>query len=178
MAQTLRSEEELKLPKTILKSSGTSETFDLKKLELAIIQSLGNCDDSDQLKSVLLDTVLKRIKDKTTTSTHYINDIIETYLLRNKHYDVLQKYIDNRFEKNKVYSDKVNLLGTRLVTDPDYPKDELSDFSVNQIQIAANRYLQRDMETGDITESMTGWFDRVASHVVLGSVVYDPSVYI
>lgn len=175
MAQTLRSEQQL--PKTILKSSGTSEPFDIHKLELAIIQSLGDCPDSGELKQSILGKVLERIKDKNTTSTHYINDIIERYLLKHHHYDVLQKYIDNRFEKNKVYSEKVNLLGTRLVTDPDYPKGELSDFSVNQIQIAANRYLQRDMETGDITESMTGWFDRVAKHVVLGSVVYDPSIY-
>jgi ribonucleoside-diphosphate reductase alpha chain len=174
MAQTLHSEEELKLPKTIIKSSGTLEPFDIKKLEFAIVQSLGN---EGELKQIILDTVLERIEKKNTTSTHYINDIIETFLLKNQHYEILQKYIGNRFEKNRIHSEKVNLLGTRLVTDPDYCKDELSDFSVNQIQIAANRYLQRDMETGDITESMTGWFDRVASHVVLGSVVYDPSVY-
>lgn len=172
MAQTLRSEE-MKLPKMIIKSSGTSESFDIKKLEFAIVQSLGG---NDELRQILIGKVLERIKDKNTTSTHYINDIIETYLLKNQHYEVLQKYMDNRFEKNKVYSDKVNLLGTRLVTAPDYNKQELSDFSVNQIQIAANRYLQRDMESGDIIESMTGWFDRVASHVVLGSVVYDSSI--
>lgn len=180
MAQTFQPEAEEKivqLPKRIMKSSGTSEPFDMKKLEFAITQSLGNCDDSEQLKKVLLDTVLKRIDGKTTTSTHFINDIIEVYLLRNKHYDVLQKYIDNRLEKNKVYSEKVNLLGSALVTDPSYNKKELDDFSVNQIQIAANRYLQRDMNSGDIVESMTDWFHRVASHVVLGSVVYDPVVY-
>jgi ribonucleoside-diphosphate reductase alpha chain len=183
MAQTLHSENggrdevDSQLPKMIIKSSGTSQPFDMRKLELAIVLSLGNCKNSEELKKVLIDTVLKRIRDKITTSTHYINDIIETYLLRNKHYDVLQKYIDNRFEKNKVYSEKVNLLGTALVTDSSYDKKELDHFSVNQIQIAANRYLQRDMKTGDITESMTGWFERVASHVVLGSVVYDPVVY-
>ncbi|HTH20868.1 MAG TPA: adenosylcobalamin-dependent ribonucleoside-diphosphate reductase [Nitrososphaeraceae archaeon] len=165
----------MKLPKMIIKSSGTSESFDIKKLELAVNQSLG--ENNDELRQILIGTVLERIKDKNTTSTHYINDIIETYLLKNQHYEVLQKYIQNRFEKNKVYSDKVNLLGTRLVTAPNYNKQELSDFSVNQIQIAANRYLQRDMTTGDITESMTGWFDRVASHVVLGSAVYDPIIY-
>jgi len=174
MAQIQRSEE-MKLPKMIIKSSGTSESFDIKKLELAVNQSLG--ENNDELRQILIGTVLERIKDKNTTSTHYINDIIETYLLKNQHYEVLQKYIQNRFEKNKVYSDKVNLLGTRLVTAPNYNKQELSDFSVNQIQIAANRYLQRDMTTGDITESMTGWFDRVASHVVLGSAVYDPIIY-
>lgn len=174
MAQTLRSEEVKNLPKTIIKSSGTSEPFDLKKLEFAISQSLGN---NDELKQVILGKVLERIEKKNTTSTHYLNDIIENFLLKNQYYDILQRYMDNRFEKNRIHSEKVNLLGTRLVTDPDYDKNELSDFSVNQIQIAANRYLQRDMETGDIVESMTGWFDRVASHVVLGSVVYDPKIY-
>jgi ribonucleoside-diphosphate reductase alpha chain len=183
MAQTLSTEGEMvtmKLPEKIIKSSGTSEQFDIKKLEFAINQSLldGNCEDSEQLGRIILQTVLERIENKKTTSTHYINDIIETYLLKNKHYDVLQKYIGNRFEKNRIHSEKVNLLGTRLVTDPDYDREELGDFSVNQIQIAANRYLQRDMETGDIVESMTGWFDRVASHVVLGSVIHDPEVYV
>ncbi len=177
MTQTLSTEEQLKLPKFIIKSSGTSEPFDLKKLEFAINQSLGSCKDSEELGRIILATVLERIEKKNTTSTHYINDIIETYLLRNQHYEILQKYIGNRFEKNRIHSEKVNLLGTRLVTDPYYPKDELQDFSVNQIQIAANRYLQRDMKTGDITESMTGWFDRVASHVILGSLVYDSQVY-
>lgn len=165
------------LPKMILKSSGTSEQFDIRKLELAIMQSLSDCNDSENLKKVLVKTVFDGIRDKITTSTHYINDIIETYLLRNEHYDVLQKYMQNRFEKNKIYSDKLNLLGSRLVTSQSFNKNELSDFTVNQIQIAANRYLQKDMDTGDIVESMTGWFDRVASHVVLGSVVYDPSIY-
>lgn len=178
MAQTLRSEEDftkMKLPKTIIKSSGTSEPFDMKKLESAVVNSLGG--NIDGLKQIIIDTVLERIKDKTTTSTRYINDIIETYLLKTQNYEILQRYISNRFEKNKIHAEKVNLLGNRLVTDPDYDKGELDDFSINQIQIAANRYLQRDMETGDIIESMTGWFDRVASHVVLGSVVYDPSIY-
>ena len=139
MAQIQRSEEEvMKLPKMIIKSSGTSESFDIKKLELAVNQSLG--ENNYELRQILIDTVLERIKDKNTTSTHYINDIIETYLLKNQHYEVLQKYIQNRFEKNKIHSDKVNLLGTRLVTDPDFDKGELNDFSVNQIQIAANRY--------------------------------------
>ena len=178
MAQTLRSEETImKLPKRIIKSSGTSEPFDIKKLESAIISSLGNCKDSEKLKGILIDRVLERIKDKVTTSTRFINDVIESYLLKNKEYEVLQKYIDNRFEKNKIHTDKINLLGTRLVTDPKFNQKELEDFNINQIQIAANRYLQKDMETGEIIESMTDWFHRVASHVVLGSVVYDPKIY-
>ena len=121
--------------------------------------------------------VLSKINGKTTTSTTFINDIIESHLIKIRKYQTLNRYVANRFEKNKVYGDKVNLLGNRLITSPDYDRGELKDFSVNQIQIAANRYLQKDMETGDIIESMTGWFERVASHVVLGSVVYDSDIY-
>lgn len=163
------------IPKTLIKSLGHSEPFDINKLKYAINLALNFSNEA--LGTEILNHVLDQVKDKTTTSTRYINDIIESYLIRNNHITVLQEYIANRLTKNKEYSDKVNLLGTRLVTSPDYDRGELQDFSVNQIQIAANRYLQHDMETGDIIESMTGWFHRVASHVVLGSVVYDPMVY-
>jgi len=161
------------LPKTIIKAMGNSENFSITKLENAITLSGTDKELGEKLK----ETVLKRIDGKTTTSTTFINDIIESYLIKEKKYDILDRYVSNRLEKNKVYADKVNLLGTRLVTSPDFNKNELSDFSVNQIQIAANRYLLKDMQTGEITESMTAWFERVASAVVLGSVVYDESVY-
>ena len=175
MAQTteLKGEQGQQLPRTIIKALGNSENFMIEKLENAITAS--GTDEST--RRILMQTVLKKIDGKTTTSTTFINDIIESHLIKTKQYEVLDRYVSNRLEKNKTYADKVNLLGTRLVTASDYNRGELSDFSVNQIQIAANRYLQRDLETGDITESMTAWFHRVASHVVLGSVVYDPEVY-
>lgn len=176
MAQTteLKGGEDLKLPRTIIKVMGNSENFMIEKLEHAIKQASGT---DENIIQVLMKKVLDKINGNTTTSTTFINDIIESYLIKEKQYDILDRYISNRLEKNKEYADKVNLLGTRLVTDPDYDRGELQDFTINQIKIAANRYLQRDMKTGDIIESMTGWFDRVASHVVLGSVVYDPEVY-
>lgn len=164
----------LSTPKRIIKTLGHPEDFDIKKLEYAINASV---ESNNELKENILNHVLERIKDKITTSTRYINDIIESYLIRNDHHKELGKYIENRLQKNKEYSEKINLLGTDLVTSPYFDKQELQDFTVNQIQIAANRYLQKNMETGNIMESMTGWFDRVASHVVLGSVVHDPSVY-
>lgn len=163
------------LPKTIIKALGNVEPFDVKKLEAAIVKASGT--DNEKLIKTLMKIVLEEISNKNTTSTTFINDVIESHLLKIRKHKVLNRYVKNRLEKNKVYRDKVNLLGTRLVTSPDYDREELKDFSLNQIQIAANRYLQKDMETGDIIESMTGWFDRVASHVVLGSVVYDPELY-
>lgn len=161
------------LPKTIIKAMGNSEPFKIDKLFNAITASGTDPD----LRAVLMERVLERIDGKTTTSTTFINDIIESYLIKEKKYDILDRYVSNRLEKNKVYADKVNLLGTRLVTSPSYNRKELEDFSVNQIQIAANRYLLKDMETGDITESMTAWFERVASAVVLGSLIHDSELY-
>ena len=179
MAQTTElkgasGEGNMQLPKTIIKVMGNSENFMIEKLEHAIKQASGT---DENIIKVLMKKVLDKINGKTTTSTTFINDTIESYLIKEKQYDILDRYISNRLEKNKEYADKVNLLGTRLVTSPDYDRGELQDFTINQIQIAANRYLQRDMKTGDIIESMTGWFDRVASAVVLGSVVHDPELY-
>ena len=97
-------EQENKLPSAIIKHSGISESFDLRKLEFAIISAIGTyTKDDGKLKEVLMNQVLMRIKDKETTTTKYINDVIESYLLQNKHYDILQRYMENRLEKNKSF---------------------------------------------------------------------------
>ena len=54
---------------------------------------------------------------------------------------------------------------------------DLRKFSFNQTQIAAARYLLRDIETGEVIETIPEWFHRVASHVVLGSIMYDEEIY-
>jgi len=159
----------------IIKSHNKTEGFSIDKLRYAINSAVPP--SKAELRQSLENTVLSKIKDFVSTTTAYINDIIESYLVNHHEYEVFNNYLVNRLKKNEELATKVNLLGARLITAPYFNKNELDDFSVNQIQIAATRYLLKDMETGEVVESMTQWFDRVAKHVVLGSVVYDPEVY-
>lgn len=170
-----KSEEQYVKTKQIMKSFGYYEPFELSKLVLAIDTALEF--SNEELSEKILDHVLEQIKDMETVMTSHINDIIEMYLLRNGHMAVLQKYIENRFQKLIDFTKKIEYLGNDLVSSPKFNKRELKDFDVNQIKIATTRYLLRDMETGKVNESMSEWFMRVARAVVLGSIVYDPVVY-
>ena len=161
--------------KRIIKSLGFSEKFEMGKLEHAIDTALDF--KNTELKTAIMKEVIDKIKDKGTISTSYINDIIESYLMKKNKIDILQKYMAIRLEKNKELADKYNYFGDRLTSSPHFRKQELKDFSTNQVKIAAGRYLLKDMETGETIESMSDWFYRVASHIVLGSVVYDAAIY-
>lgn len=161
--------------KKIIKSFGYYEDFDINKLKAAIDTALEFSDE--ELSNKIMIHVLSHISENETVLSSYINDLIERYLLNNLHTDILIKYIENRYEKQLAFTKKIEYLGDDLVSSPNFNREELKDFDVNQIQIAATRYLLRDMETGKIKESMSQWFMRVARAVVLGSVVYDSEVY-
>lgn len=174
MAQQVLPQSQIKT-KQIMKAFGYYEPFDVSKLKLAIDTALDF--SNEELSAIITNHVLEQVKDTETVMTSHINDIIEIYLLRNGHSSVLQKYIENRFQKLIDFTKKIEYLGNDLVSSPKFNRRELKDFDVNQIKIAATRYLLRDMETGHVKESMSEWFMRVARAVVLGSVVYDPEVY-
>ena len=124
---------------------------------------------------------MKKLSAPTVT-TGYINALVEGYLLakyeksKNSQYrKVLDKYVQNKRRKQDELAQKVShmkdvILGAESIGD-------LRKFSFNQTQIAAARYLLRDIETGEVIETIPEWFHRVASHVVLGSIMYDDSIY-
>ena len=170
---------------TILKSFGTQEDFDISKLEAAVRKAAGHSEFADTVIGDVCNYVVKVIEKDSATdtiSTAFINALVEGHLLSNyekmkdKRYKViLDKYITNKRRKQDELMQKIShmkdvILGAGSMR-------ELKKFSFNQTQVAAARYLLRDVKTGEIIETIPQWIHRVASHVVLGSVMYDEAIY-
>jgi ribonucleoside-diphosphate reductase alpha chain len=166
---------------TVIKTLGNQEEFSRDKLLSAVKKATGYSDSRVRIAEEVCDYVMKKVAGPSIT-TGYINALVEGYLLakyeksKNDVYkNILNKYIANKRRKQDELMQKVShlkdvILGAGSIRD-------LRKFSFNQTQIAAARYLLRNVETGEITETIPQWFDRVASHVVLGSIMYDEEIY-
>jgi ribonucleoside-diphosphate reductase alpha chain len=168
--------------KTVVKTLGGQEDFDREKLLHAIKKATGYTEDRVRIAEDVADFVMKKIDNISVVHTGFINALVEGYLLakyekaKDKTYKtILDKYIINKRRKQDELMQKVShmkdvILGAESIRN-------LKKFSINQTQIAAARYLLRNIETGDIIETIPEWFHRVASHVVLGSIIYDEEIY-
>ncbi len=166
---------------TVIKTLGNQEEFSQEKLLKAIKKATGYSDNGVRIAEEVCDYVMKKVTAPTVT-TGYINALVEGYLLAKyekvkdiKYKTVLDKYIKNKRRKQDELMQKVShmkdvILGATSI-------GELRKFSFNQTQIAAARYLLRNVETGEVIETIPEWFHRVASHVVLGSIMYDEEIY-
>jgi ribonucleoside-diphosphate reductase alpha chain len=166
---------------TVIKTLGNQEEFSRDKLLSAVKKATGYSESRVRIAEEVCDYVMKKIAGPSIT-TGYINALVEGYLLakyeksKNDVYKtILNKYIANKRRKQDELMQKVShlkdvILGAGSIRD-------LRKFSFNQTQIAAARYLLRNVETGEITETIPEWFDRIASHVVLGSIMYDEEIY-
>ena len=116
------------------------------------------------------------LENKSEITTGYINAIVEGFLYsKGKKYEhILKKYIDNKLKKQQDLMQKVSHMGDILNHNN---ISHLKKMSSNQTSIAASRYLKRDIKTGKIIESIPQWFRRVASSVVIGSIMHDPQIY-
>lgn len=171
----------------IIKSLGSVEPFDRQKLLSAVKKATGYNEDGVRIAEEVSDYVMKKLESSSSSSegmitTAYINALVEGYLLARyektkdgKYQKVLNKYIANKRRKQDELMQKVSHLKD-IINGAESIKN-LRKFSFNQTQIAAARYLLRDLETGDIIESIPDWFHRVASHVVLGTIMYDEEIY-
>ncbi len=166
---------------TVIKTLGNQESFDKEKLLSAIKKATGYTENRVRIAEDICEFVMKKLS-APTVATGYINALVEGYLLakyektKDKEYKIiLDKYIQNKRRKQDELMQKVShmkdvILGAGSIKD-------LRKFSFNQTQIAAARYLLRDVKTGDVIETIPEWFHRVASHVVLGSIMYDEEIY-
>ena len=157
---------------TVIKTLGNQEDFNRDKLLHAIKKATGYTEDRVRIAEEVSDYVMKKLSAPTVT-TGYINALVEGYLLakfektkRKEYKAILDKYVVNKRRKQDELMQKVShmkdvILGAESIKD-------LRKFSFNQTQIAAARYLLRDIKTGEVIETIPEWFHRVASHVVLG----------
>lgn len=165
---------------TVVKTLGDKEPFDQTKLEKAIHKAIGYGEDKIPVVADIVRHVVSKIDvEATEVHTGYINALVEGYLLKKstksetfKKY--LNKYVNNKIKKQNELREKVSHMQDVMSFSQ---MNTLKKFSANQTKIASERYLLRDLNSGDVVETIHDWFTRVSKAVVIGSIIHDPEIF-
>jgi len=159
----------------IEKRDGRIVDFDQNKITEAIFKAIRAVGEKDRSKAENLSNQVVKILEKEygphkIPNVEDIQDIVEKVLIENGESKIAKAYILYRQKKAEIREEKKKILN----------KDRLDEidkrFSVNALRVLAYRYLIKD-ENGTIIESPKELFQRVAVHIVLPEILYDPRVY-
>lgn len=165
---------------TVVKTLGDKEQFDQTKLEKAIHKAIGYGPEKKLVVAEIVKHVMSKIDTQATeVTTGYINALVEGYMLKrstkSKLYEkYLNKYVSNKLKKQNELREKVSHMQDIMSFSQ---MNVLKKFSANQTKIAAERYLLRDLDSGEVVESISDWFTRVSKAVVIGSIIHDPEIF-
>lgn len=148
-------EEKILLTKTVVKSGGTEEKFNLEKIENSIwyaAQDVGGKDKSlsKDLSQVVLKYLLDHLNGEAKVRSSLIGEAVEKVLIEKGHAKTAKAYILFRENKKHLRQDKESL---GVVDD--------IGLSYNTLYILKSRYLKKD-EKGEVTESPRELIERVA----------------
>ena len=151
----------------IRKRDGSAAPFDAHKIQQAIYKALAatGTDDSN-LADKLAGQVVKLIEarlSQTTPTVEQVQDIVEEVLMNQGYPNVAKAYILYRQQR----ADVRRLKGSMGV------RDDLK-LSINAIKVLERRYLLRD-ENGNIIETPTGLFRRVAHAIASAEMNFNPA---
>ncbi|HDD46095.1 MAG TPA: ribonucleoside reductase class II [Candidatus Aenigmarchaeota archaeon] len=153
----------------IIKRDGRVVKFEKEKIANAIwkaAQAVGGKDY--ELAKRLADEVVAIVNEKfkkTIPSVEDVQDIVEKVLIERGHAKTAKAYILYRQEHKKIREVK-SILGV---------KDDLK-LPINTIKVLKSRYLLKD-EKGNVIETTSQLFRRVARHIALVDILYDPLVF-
>ncbi|MBM3309168.1 MAG: hypothetical protein FJY77_02850, partial [Candidatus Altiarchaeales archaeon] len=156
-----------KIVSKIRKRDGRIVKFNKKKIADAIFKAAASIGGSDyKLAERLADKVTKVLNKKydghTIPSVEEIQDIVERVLMEEGHARTAKAYILYR-QRRKELREAKSLLGV---------KDDIK-LSYNAIKVLERRYLKKD-ENGQIAETPSQMFHRVAENIAQADLIYKP----
>lgn len=160
----------------IRKRSGAVTAFNKDKISNAIFRALAATSKADRgLADQLAGNVVDKLVEQGFTSTRTptvedIQDIVESTLIDSGNSDIAKAYIVYRHERRKLRDEKMNVLNLKAL-DPVSKK-----FDLNCLRVLASRYLFRNGKN-EIIESPTQMFERVATLVGIGDLLYDSQIF-
>ena len=160
----------------IRKRSGAVTAFNRDKISSAIFKALAasstpDRDLADQLASRVVDKLVGQgFTGSRMPAVEDIQDMVESTLIECGHSEIAKAYIVYRHERRKLRDEKMKVLNLKAL-DPVSKK-----FDLNCLRVLASRYLFRNGKS-EITESPTQMFERVATLVGLGDLLYDSQVF-
>ena len=170
------SEEDKKIKiKKIIKRDGRVVDFDRTKIENAIwkaIKATGGTDRelARRLSYQVVEILEKTLKPGEIPTVEGVQDIVERVLMDNGLPIVAKAYILYRQKRAEIREEKKRILQKDTLDEVD------KSFDINALRVLASRYLRKD-EKGRLLETPKQLFTRVAIHVTLPDLLYDPRVY-
>ena len=161
--------------KKIKKRDGKIVDFDLNKISNAIFKAFDAVGEADgELAKGIAEKVLSEIKSKIKENeipnVEQIQDIVEQVLVGEGKIKAAKAYIVYRQKRTEIRNEKQQIL----------EKDEIDEvdktFDINALRVLKSRYLKKD-EGGKLIESPKQLFQRVATHVIIPSLLYDKKVF-
>jgi len=160
----------------IRKRTGNVTNFNKDKISNAIFKALAATTEPDrQLADELTDGVLNKLlqqgfSSSTPPSVEDIQDMVESTLIDKGLSEIAKAYILYRHERRKLRDKKTKVLNLKTL-------DHVSKkFDLNCLRVLASRYLMRNNK-GDIIESPSQMFERVALLVTIGDMFRDSSIF-
>ena len=160
----------------IRKRTGKVTIFNKDKISNAIFKALAATTEPDrQLADELTDGVVNKLlqqgfSSSTPPSVEDIQDMVESTLIDKGLSEIAKAYILYRHERRKLRDKKTKVLNLKTL-------DHVSKkFDLNCLRVLASRYLMRNNK-GDIIESPSQMFERVALLVTIGDMFRDSSIF-
>jgi ribonucleoside-diphosphate reductase alpha chain len=146
-----------KVVSRIRKRDGNIVPFDNAKITEAVFnaaKSVGeeNREVAGMVTEKVINELVVQFDEENVPSVEEIQDTVEKVLMENGNVKTAKAYILYRQERERIREEKRAIL-------PNLEDD--SDFNVNQLRIAAGKYLARD-EKGEICETPNQMFRRIA----------------
>ncbi len=161
--------------KYVRKRDGRVVEFDRERIVNAIFKAAKSVGGKDKniakkLAGEVESYLVKEFGEDYIPSVEEIQDIVEKVLIENGHAKTAKAFILYRQKKAKEREEKMKILNKKSLDDVD------KRFSTNALRVLASRYLIRN-ENGDVVESPSELFQRVAVTIAIPEILYDPDVY-
>jgi len=156
----------------VIKRDGRKVKFDRNKIVEAVWKAEKAVGIFDKkIAEEVADAVIQELETKgSTPHVEEIQDIVEKKLIEKNQPKIAKAYILYREKRTQIREEKKKILGKNVIDEVD------KAFDLNALRVLASRYLKRD-ENGKIIESPKQLFTRVAVHVGLPEILFDPRVY-
>lgn len=160
---------------SIKKRDGRVVPFNQRKITNAIFKavlSVGGTDiaAAQKLSDHVIELVEKQLREGEIPTVEGIQDLVEKVLIESGHAKTVKAYIIYRQQRAQVRQEKKKILEKEETDEVD------KQFELNALRVLKSRYLRKN-EAGRLVEAPKELFTRVAVHVGLPEIIYDPLVY-
>jgi ribonucleoside-diphosphate reductase alpha chain len=160
--------------KLVRKRDGAVVPFNRNKIAEAIWKAEKAVGGKDRgLAERLADNVVRILEEKfmeKIPTVEEIQDVVERVLIESGKARTAKAYILYRQKRTEIREEKKKILEKEKIDEVD------KAFDLNALRVLRSRYLRKD-EKGRLIESPKELFIRVAVHVALPDLLYDPRIF-